>query len=55
MPLEIERKYLVKDTNFLKFLKDGYPIIQGYISLDENRVVRVRVKGEKAHIAIKAS
>ena len=54
MPLEIERKYLVKDTNFLKFLKDGYPIIQGYISLDENRVVRVRVKGEKAHIAIKA-
>ena len=54
MPVEIERKYLVKDTTFLSTLKNGTPIIQGYISLDEHRVVRVRTKGEKAYIAIKA-
>jgi len=53
MPVEIERKFLVEDTSFLSSLKNGFPIIQGYISLDENRVVRVRA-GEKAFIAIKA-
>jgi len=54
MPLEIERKYLIKDCSFLNTLKDGVKIIQGYISLDENRIVRVRTKGEKAFVTIKS-
>ena len=54
MPTEIERKYLIKDPSFLHTLKDGCPIIQGYISLDENRIVRVRTKGEKAFVTIKS-
>jgi len=54
MPVEIERKYLIKDTSFLSTLKNGCSIIQGYVSLEEDRVVRVRAKGENAFIAIKA-
>lgn len=54
MPLEIERKYLIKDTSFLNTLIDGCPIIQGYISLDENKIVRVRTKGNKAFVTIKS-
>ena len=54
MPLEIERKYLVKDASFLSTLKESCPIIQGYISLDKDRVVRVRTKGEKAFITVKS-
>ncbi len=54
MPVEIERKFLVKDTAFLSTLKDGCPIIQGYISLDKDRVVRVRTYREKAFITVKS-
>lgn len=54
MPTETERKFLVKDSSFLSTLKNGTPIVQGYISLDEDRTVRVRTKGKKAFITIKA-
>lgn len=50
---EIERKYLVKDTSFLKENFISEKIIQGYLSVDPNRVVRIRVKGEKGFITIK--
>jgi len=54
MPFEIERKFLIKDVDFLKSLKNGCPIVQGYISLDKDRVVRVRTKGEKAFVTFKS-
>ncbi len=54
MPTETERKFLIKDSTFLSTLKNGVPIVQGYISLDEDRTVRVRTKGKKAYITIKA-
>ncbi|OQA01865.1 MAG: CYTH domain protein [Bacteroidetes bacterium ADurb.Bin408] len=54
MPTETERKFLIKDTSFTRSLKNGIPIVQGYITLDEDRTVRVRTKGKKAYITIKA-
>ena len=49
--IEIERKYLVTNNNY----KSGTPIriSQGYICSEENRVVRVRIKGDKAYLTIK--
>ncbi|WP_135080703.1 CYTH domain-containing protein [Terasakiella sp. SH-1] len=51
--LEIERKFLVTGSGW----KDGAnakKISQGYISKDESLVVRVRTKGEKSFLTIKA-
>lgn len=49
--IEIERKYLVINNNY----KSGTPIriSQGYICSEEDRVVRVRIKGNKAYLTIK--
>jgi CYTH domain-containing protein len=49
---EIERKFLVKNTDFLEDL-DGFKIIQGYLSSDPNRNVRVRIQGNQAFLTIK--
>lgn len=49
---EIERKFLV-DTNKWKPSSVGEKILQGYLSTDKKRVVRVRTKGEKAYLTIK--
>ena len=49
--IEIERKYLVINNNY----KSGTPIriSQGYICSEEDRVVRVRIKSDKAYLTIK--
>ena len=49
--IEIERKYLVINNNY----KSGTPIriSQGYICSEEDRVVRVRIKNDKAYLTIK--
>ena len=52
MPNEIERKFLVVGAGW-KGLGPATPIRQGYLSIDPERVVRVRVAGEKAFITIK--
>ncbi len=49
---EIERKFLLKNIDFLKDLK-GTRITQGYLTTDKERTVRVRIKGEKAFLTIK--
>ncbi|WP_405370235.1 CYTH domain-containing protein [Nonlabens sp. Asnod2-A12] len=49
---EIERKFLLKNTDFLKDL-NGTRITQGYLTTDKERTVRVRIKGEKAFLTIK--
>lgn len=52
MALEIERKFLVADPSCV----DGVPgvrIAQGYLSLDPERTVRVRLAGDQAWITIK--
>jgi CYTH domain-containing protein len=49
---EIERKFLVKNIDFLKGLK-GFKIVQGYLSSDPERNVRIRVKVDLAFLTIK--
>ncbi|MDX8339673.1 CYTH domain-containing protein [Draconibacterium sp. IB214405] len=50
--IEIERKFLV-DTNKWSPKDSGNPIVQGYLSTDKERVVRVRIKGDRAWLTIK--
>lgn len=50
--LEIERKFLVDEQGWTPTTK-GEKLIQGYLSTDKDRVVRVRVKGQKAFLTIK--
>ncbi len=52
MALEIERKFLLLSDEY-KAASTSKRIIQGYICSDKNRVVRVRIYGEKAYITIK--
>lgn len=51
--IEIERKYKVKNTLFLKDSEISYKIIQGYLNSDENRTVRIRIKDTKGYITVK--
>lgn len=52
--IEIERKYLVKNLDFVKY---GVPhrIKQGYISTEEGRVVRIRIKDQKGYLTLKSA
>ncbi len=52
--LEIERKFLVDREKWSRMEKpDGTPYLQGYLSIDEDKVVRVRVAGNKGFLTIK--
>lgn len=53
--LEIERKFLVKSTDFKNESISRKSIIQGFLSLDPERTVRVRISGIKAWITIKGA
>ncbi len=55
MPLEIERKYLVNSNIYKLEARRSYKIIQGYLSSDSQRTVRVRIKGNLAFLTIKGS
>ncbi|WP_044204634.1 CYTH domain-containing protein [Flammeovirga sp. OC4] len=50
--LEIERKFLVKSFD-PSLASKSFRIVQGYICAEENKAVRVRIKGEKGFITIK--
>ena len=50
--VEIERKFLI-NKNLWKPVGKGVEIRQGYLSVHPERVVRVRIAGEKAFITIK--
>ncbi len=52
MGVEIERKFLVRDTSVLG-TSPGVPYRQGYLSTDVDRTVRVRRAGEHAYVTIK--
>lgn len=52
MAKEIERKFLVKDLSFKK-LSTGVLYKQGYLSIDSNVTVRIRVVEDKAYLTIK--
>lgn len=52
MNIEIERKFLVISDAY-KAHAEGKRIVQGYICNEKERVVRVRIYGDKAFITIK--
>lgn len=54
MPLEIERKFLVKG-DFKRFSHQHFRVKQAYISSVSERTVRIRVKDQQAYITIKGS
>ena len=54
MPLEIERKFLVKGE-FKNKVKGQYKIRQAYISSSEGRTVRVRIIEDKGFLTIKGA
>jgi adenylate cyclase len=53
MAIEIERKFLVINDEYKSGAKGTY-YRQGYISIDNRRVVRIRVAGKKAFLAFKS-
>lgn len=55
MAYEIERKFLVNDTSFVEEASHSYHLKQGYLSLDKERTVRVRIMNDKAFITIKGA
>ncbi len=54
MGLEIERKYKVRDHGYRKAAVRHYEIRQGFLNDDPQRVVRVRITGPDATLAVKS-
>ena len=50
--VEIERKFLVRDPSVVAGLQ-GTRMRQGYLSIDPERTVRVRVSGTRAFLTVK--
>lgn len=53
MPVEIERKFLVKSTAFKTQAFKQFKISQGYLNSHPERSVRVRIKNETGFLTIK--
>lgn len=51
--IETERKFLVKNTSFITDATRHYPIIQGFLNRDPDRVVRIRLSGNNSWITVK--
>ena len=51
--IEIERKFLVNSEVFKTEAFNSTRIIQGFLSTDKKRTVRVRLKGEQGFLTIK--
>jgi adenosylhomocysteine nucleosidase len=51
--IEIERKFLVRDDSYKLMATHHEHIMQGYISQDPDRTVRVRLKGDNGYVTFK--
>ena len=51
--LEIERKFLVKNTHFKREATAVNHIIQGFLNTHPNRTVRVRIVNNQATLTVK--
>ncbi len=54
MGIEIERKFLVHGEPWKVFSVVGTQFTQGYLSIERERTVRVRLCGERAYVTIKS-
>ena len=55
MPVEIERKFLVKNDTWWSHVDHSTRIRQGYLAPIDKASVRVRIDGDKANINIKSA
>jgi len=53
MGTEIERKFLLRSDAWRNETDESTRLVQGYLSRGEHSAVRVRIKGEHAHLNIK--
>lgn len=57
MPVEIERKFLVNKNDLRDIIKrmrlKGTEQLQGYLCINEQRTIRIRVAGEESFVTIK--
>lgn len=53
MAYEIERKFLVTNTNFIKEASSKEYIVQAFLNRNPDRTVRIRIKDDKAFITVK--
>lgn len=51
--IEIERKFLVKDSSYKNEAFNSIRIVQGFLNTHPERTVRVRIKGNKGYLTIK--
>lgn len=54
MGLEIEKKFLVANSNWTKKIITKTELRQGYLSLDPERLIRIRVKKKKGILTVKS-
>lgn len=50
---EIERKFLVENTDFKTSAQGEIKIQQGYLNRDPNKTIRIRIKNDKGVLTIK--
>ena len=55
MPIEIERKFLLRNENWRFEADAGISMRQGYLSNNSKSSIRVRISGEQANLNIKSS
>ena len=53
--IEIERKFLVLNNDFKAESFANHEIVQGYLSTNPERTVRIRIKGNSGYLTIKGS
>lgn len=53
--IEIERKYLVKDESYKRVAVAVRHLCQGYLSVEKDCTIRVRISDDKAYLTIKSS
>lgn len=53
MNIEIERKFLVRNDSWKREADAGALYIQSYLSIADNRVIRVRLTGSRAFLSLK--
>lgn len=54
MAKEIERKFLVLDSSYRDLAVRKIDMMQGYLSVDPDATVRVRIAGEQAFLTVKS-
>ena len=53
MKREIERKFLITSNSFKQNISSKYNIVQGYLSTDPSRSVRLRISNNIGYLTIK--